>query len=312
MHGKVEAVSTSPNKGMRKVPQTLVELIVGQGIAADAHAGFGHRQVSLLAVESIRKMQALGVDVSAGDFAENITLGGIDLAKVEVGSRLILGNSAVLSITQLGKECHERCAIYYQAGDCVMPREGVFAEVLRGGQLRPGDAVVVWPKMQVLVVTLSDRCARGETQDESGPAIAAELSLLGATVQNVLLADDRDQLVRQLSSACDQGRFDVVFTTGGTGLAPRDITPEATLAVIEREVPGMAEAMRAASLSKTPMAMLSRAVAGVRKRTLIINLPGSKKGALECLGIVLPVLPHAQEVMRGHSLDCGRNLSSQG
>jgi len=297
---------------MRKVPQTAVELMVGQGIATDAHAGFGHRQVSLLAVESIRKMQALGVDVSSGDFAENITLGGIDLAKVAVGARLMLGSSAVLSITQLGKECHERCAIYYQAGDCVMPREGVFAEVLRGGQLRPGDAVVVWPKMQVLVVTLSDRCARGETQDESGPALAAELTLLGASVQNVLLADDRDQLVRQLSLACDQGNFDVILTTGGTGLAPRDITPEATLAVIEREVPGMAEAMRAASLSKTPMAMLSRAVVGVRKRTLIINLPGSKKGALECLAIVLPVLPHAQEVMRGHSLDCGRNFSSQG
>lgn len=311
MHGKVEAVSTSPSKGMRKVPQTVVELIVGQGIATDAHAGFGHRQVSLLAVESIRKMQALGVDVSAGDFAENITLGGIDLAKVAVGSRLMLGSSAVLAITQLGKECHERCAIYYQAGDCVMPREGVFAEVLRGGQVRPGDAVVVWPKLHVLVVTLSDRCARGETQDESGPAIAAELSMLGATVQTALLADDRDQLVQQLSLACDQGSFDVVFTTGGTGLAPRDITPEATLSVIEREVPGMAEAMRAASLSKTPMAMLSRAVVGVRKRTLVINLPGSKKGALECLGIVLPVLPHAREVMRGHSLDCGRNLSSQ-
>lgn len=311
MRGKIEAVSTSPSKGMRKVPQPVATLLVGQGIAGDAHAGFSHRQVSLLAVESIRKMQAMGVAVTAGDFAENITLSAIDLSRVSVGTRLTLGGSAVLSITQLGKECHERCAIYYQAGDCVMPREGVFAEVLRGGQVMPGDSVIVWPKLQVLVITLSDRCARGETQDESGPAIANELTLLGATVQATLLADDYDQLVQQLRSACDCGDFDVVLTTGGTGLAPRDITPEATLAVVEREVPGMAEAMRALSLSKTPMAMLSRAVVGVRKRTMIINLPGSKKGALECLGIVLPVLPHAQEVMRGHSLDCGRSHSTR-
>ena len=114
MRGKIEAVSTSPSKGMRKVPQPVATLLAGQGVAGDAHAGFSHRQVSLLAVESIRKMQAMGVAVTAGDFAENITLSAIDLSRVSVGTRLTLGGSAVLSITQLGKECHERCAIYYQ------------------------------------------------------------------------------------------------------------------------------------------------------------------------------------------------------
>jgi len=306
MQGKVHAVSVSSEKGQRKSPAKVVTLIADYGIAGDAHGGGGHRQVSLLSLESIRKMQALGANVGPGDFAENITLSGIDLSAVGLGTRLSIGQENVLEITQLGKECLERCAIYYQAGDCVMPREGVFARVLRGGQVCPGDMAVVWPKLRTMVVTLSDRCFRRETVDESGPALATELALLGAEVRNILLADDYDALVGLLMHTCDQGDTDLILTTGGTGLSPRDITPEATLAVVEKIVPGIAENMRMKSLEVTPMAMLSRAVAGVRNKTLIINLPGSKKGALECAGVVLPVLPHAFQVMHGETLDCGR------
>ncbi|MBT9136477.1 MAG: Molybdopterin adenylyltransferase [Firmicutes bacterium] len=306
MRGAVNAVSISKDKGMRKSPQPFVDIVLEHGLAGDAHGGVGHRQVSLLALESIKKMQAMGIDVHPGDFAENITLHGVDLAKVSVGTRLSLGDGAMLEITQLGKECHERCAIYYQAGDCVMPREGVFARVLRGGQVKAGDEVLVWPKLRILVITMSDRCSRHEAVDESGPALAAELALTGASVATVLLADDYDDLVELLTATCDQNAADIVLTTGGTGLSPRDVTPEATLAVIERVVPGIAENMRAQSLKVTQAAMLSRAVAGTRKKTLIINLPGSKKGALECLRVFLPVLPHAYEVMQGQNSDCGR------
>ncbi len=139
---RVLSVNVSPGKGERKKPVERVTLREEHGIEADGHAGPWHRQVSLLAQESIDKMVAKGLDVGPGDFAENLTTAGIDLLSLPVGSRIEVG-PALLEITQLGKVCHDRCAIYYQAGDCVMPREGVFARVIRGGEVSAGDAIVV-------------------------------------------------------------------------------------------------------------------------------------------------------------------------
>ncbi|MGB9082036.1 MAG: MOSC domain-containing protein [Desulfuromonadaceae bacterium] len=141
MPGSVLAVCISLNKGERKKPVPAVELVQEHGIAGDAHAGDWHRQVSLLAQESIDKMRAVGLSVSAGDFAENITTTGIDLVSLPIGTRLSLG-SALLEVTQIGKECHNRCAIYYQAGDCVMPKEGIFARVLNGGVVTAGTDIL--------------------------------------------------------------------------------------------------------------------------------------------------------------------------
>ncbi|MEI7816458.1 MAG: MOSC domain-containing protein [Desulfuromonadales bacterium] len=135
---KVEAVCISEKKGERKKPVASVELRENHGIVGDGHAGDWHRQVSLLATESIDKMRALGLDVTAGDFAENITTSGIDLVSLPIGSRLHIGDT-LLEVTQIGKECHTRCAIFYQAGDCVMPKEGIFAKVITGGVIKPGD-----------------------------------------------------------------------------------------------------------------------------------------------------------------------------
>jgi len=140
MDAQVTAVCISEKKGERKTPVAAVELREEHGIVGDAHAGDWHRQVSLLARESIEKMQKLGLAVDAGDFAENITTAGIDLPSLPVGARLAVGPT-LLEITQIGKECHTRCAIFYQAGDCVMPKEGVFARVLRGGTVKPGDPI---------------------------------------------------------------------------------------------------------------------------------------------------------------------------
>jgi len=134
------AVCISKNKGERKTPVDQVELRQNHGIVGDAHAGDWHRQVSLLAKESIDKMRAMGLDVDHGDFAENLTTEGIDLPKLPIGTRLQIGDT-LLEVTQIGKECHQRCAIYYQAGDCVMPKEGIFAKVLKDGILKPGDRV---------------------------------------------------------------------------------------------------------------------------------------------------------------------------
>lgn len=149
------------------------------------------------------------------------------------------------------------------------------------------------------ILTLSDRSARGEREDLSGPALARLIQAENWSVtKQALLPDDESAIRDLLSEWSDRGELDVILTTGGSGFAPRDVTPEATRAVIEREAPGLAEAMRAASLQITPHAMLSRIVAGIRKRTLIINLPGSPKGAVENLQTVIQVLPHAVQLLR--------------
>ncbi len=141
--GKIIAVCTSPGKGGRKKDVGRGVLLKDLGLEGDGHGADGHRQLSLLAMESIEKMQAKGLDVVPGDFAENLTTRGVDLCTLPVGSRLRIGAEALVEITQIGKVCHERCQIYYQAGDCVMPREGVFARVLKGGAVAAGDVVEV-------------------------------------------------------------------------------------------------------------------------------------------------------------------------
>lgn len=141
--GIIKAVCTSPDKGMRKKNMGQGTLIEGHGLQGDAHAGDWHRQVSLLAMESIEKMRALGLSVGPGDFAENLTTEGIDLVNLPLGTRLKIGAKAIGEVTQIGKECHNHCAIYYQAGDCVMPKEGIFIRVLDGGIVAEGDLVNV-------------------------------------------------------------------------------------------------------------------------------------------------------------------------
>ena len=148
------------------------------------------------------------------------------------------------------------------------------------------------------IITLSDRSSRGEREDLSGPALASFLQAENCSVlKKLILPDDESAIRKTLIEWADSGNFDVILTTGGTGFAPRDVTPEATRAVIDRDAPGLAETMRSESLKKTPHAMLSRAVAGIRGRTLIVNLPGSPKGAVENLQTILPVLPHAVQLL---------------
>jgi molybdopterin adenylyltransferase len=149
------------------------------------------------------------------------------------------------------------------------------------------------------ILTLSDRSSRGERADSSGPALVDLIQAEDwSVVKQALLPDEESAIREVLISWVDSGEIDVILTTGGTGFSPRDVTPEATRAVVEREAPGLAEAMRAASLKVTPHAMLSRIVTGIRRKTLIINLPGSPKGAVENLQVVVPVLPHAVQLLQ--------------
>jgi len=149
------------------------------------------------------------------------------------------------------------------------------------------------------ILTISDKGWRGERRDKSGEVIREKLSPLAASVKYDIVPDEKDIIAAKLTEWADEGNIDVILTTGGTGLAARDVTPEATLSVVDKVVPGITEAMRMGSLAITPMAMLSRAVAGVRKRCLIINLPVSPKAVRECLEVALPAIPHAVEIIRG-------------
>ncbi len=158
--------------------------------------------------------------------------------------------------------------------------------------------------IRAAILILSDKGFRGEREDKSGPTLKGILEPHAEVVSLDVLPDERKQIENYLRNACDSGSVDVLFTSGGTGLAPRDVTPEATLSVIERAVPGIPEAMRAYSMQKTNRAMLSRGTAGVRGRTLIINLPGSPKAVAECMEVVLPVLAHAVETLRGDTYEC--------
>lgn len=142
--GRIVAVSVSLKKGVKKTNILSGSLIENYGLVNDAHAGDWHRQVSLLAIESIAKIREKGLDVSPGDFAENITTEGIRLWELPVGTRMKLGEEALVEVTQIGKECHDRCAIYHQVGDCVMPREGIFVKVLKGGTIGPADGIQIF------------------------------------------------------------------------------------------------------------------------------------------------------------------------
>jgi MOSC domain-containing protein YiiM len=143
MEGNIVSVNVSDSKGVRKKPVKEVVLKIDYGIEGDAHSSSEwHRQVSLLALESIKKMQEMGLNVSPGDFAENLTTRGIELPTLPVGTRMTIGDTE-LEVSQIGKVCHDRCAIYYQAGDCVMPKEGIFAKVIKGGKIKEGDRIKV-------------------------------------------------------------------------------------------------------------------------------------------------------------------------
>jgi molybdenum cofactor synthesis domain-containing protein len=309
--GRIVTVCTSERKQEPKKQVQSAVLKVDHGIEGDAHAGSWHRQVSLLSLKNIHAMRAKGLEIEFGAFAENLVTEDIDLDRLGLGTVLRLGKSAVVRISQIGKVCHDPCAIFHQTGDCIMPRAGMFARVLEGGEVRAGDAVEVTEEIsreafQTVILTISTLGSKGQREDTAGPAVQGMLEeKLGAHLYKLeVLPDEREQIIGRLKHYSDGHSIDLIVTVGGTGFSPDDSTPEATREVIERETPGLAEAMRAASMEKTPHAMLSRGVTGIRGQTLIVNLPGSKKGALENLEAILPALPHGLEKLRGDTTPC--------
>ena len=311
MEGIIKAVCISEKRGTVKKNINEVKVIKDFGLEGDAHAGKWHRQVSFLSADIVDEFNEKGASVIEGDFGENVLVYGIDFKKLPVGTKLIC-NDVKFEVTQIGKECHSHCEIYKRVGDCIMPREGVFAEVVEGGHIKVGQEVTcILPKADrpytAAVITLSDKGAAGEREDKSGPAIVEMLKSAGYDIkETLLLADEQRLLEKELMRLSDQRQVNVIFTTGGTGFSERDRTPEATIAVCDRMANGIAEAIRYYSMTITPRAMFSRAVSGIRKRTLIINLPGSPKAVKESLEFLLPNLEHGLGILRGSEGECAR------
>ena len=309
--GKIVGICSSEKRGTDKTEQKEVNLIENWGLEGDAHGGSWHRQVSLLSYEKIQNFREKGADVALGAFGENLIIEGYDFRDLPVGTRFRIGD-AILEMTQIGKNCHSHCEIYKRMGDCIMPREGVFAEVVKGGLVKVGDEVEQLPldenrPFTAAVITLSDKGSRGKREDKSGPEAVRLAEEAGYIVkESLLLPDEKEALKKELKRLADQRQINVVFTTGGTGFSERDVTPEATIEVCDRMANGIAEAIRNYSMTITPRAMFSWSVSGIRGKTLIVNLPGSPKAVKEVLEFLLPHLAHGLGVLRGTSRECAR------
>ena len=307
MSTKGEIVSVNISKAKGTIKEPVAEIVIDEdGILCDAHAGAWHRQVSLLDQESIDTFaQQMGREIGPGEFAENLTTSGIRLADVAVLDRFRIGD-VELEITQIGKECHgEGCAIFREVGKCVMPKEGIFTRVVRGGKVKANDAIEWLPRDLVLrVITLSDRAFAGEYADKSGPKVKELLEAFfsdkrwHAKIETIILPDDAAQLRDELTGSRDGGA-DVVITTGGTGVGPRDITPEVVSEVCDRIIPGIMENIRVKFGSKKPNALLSRSVAGIAGMTQVYALPGSVRAVEEYMAEILKTMEHIIYMLHG-------------
>lgn len=307
---KVVSVNISEKKGTVKTPIEKGILLKNKGLMGDSHADGTHRQLSLLAVEDIAEAGVKSpVDLEPGVFAENITTEGICLYTLPVGAKFFVGPS-LLEVTQIGKECHTKCEIRKKTGSCVMPTRGIFCRILTGGAVKKGMSIFsADAKPRIFILIISDKAYSGERADGCEKVIRETLNGCGEVTGSAVLPDEREEISALMREISESYSADIIFTCGGTGLSPRDVTPEATLDVIEREVPGITEAMRRESFKITPHAMVSRARAGIAEKTLIINLPGSPKAAKECLEVFLPALSHSVAVLRGTAFECGKEKS---
>jgi molybdenum cofactor synthesis domain-containing protein len=304
---RIASVNVSKVRRTAKRPVESAEAVEGAGLAGDGHSGPGDRQLSLLSTMSMELMEARGVrGVEYGCCGENLDIRGMELHTLLPGAELALGDEVRVLVTGIGKDNSDGHADNVIEGN-IFPEQGAFARVVRGGPVEPGMEVAVRADgLRAGVLTASDSVSRGEREDASGPLLLSLLREAGyATIRYAASADDPEALRRRLCLWCDDASLDLLLTTGGTGLSPRDNTPEATEAVTGRRVPGIPEMLRAMSAEKVRTAWLSRGTAGIRRRTLIVNLPGSRRAVEECLGFLLPLLGHALEVLRGDVSRCG-------
>ena len=305
--GKVISVNISEKKGTIKIPVKKIDLCQ-TGVCNDAHSGMSLRQVSLLAKESIESFgKTANKHFAWGEFAENITTEGFQLHTMGLLDRFKI-NDTELEITQIGKTCHGKgCAIFAEVGVCIMPKEGIFARVIKGGAIRDADLIEYIPKtFNVAVITLSDRASKGEYPDKSGPRI---IDLLNeyfisknrkSNISSFLIADDQNKL-NELITELMQSKPDIIITTGGTGIGSHDITIDTIKPMLDKEIPGIMDMIRMKYGMEHPAALISRSVAGLIGRTLVFTLPGSVKAVEEYMTEILKNLQHLIYML--HDLD---------
>lgn len=302
---KILSVNISEKKGTIKTSAPQIEL-TQKGVHGDAHSGNWNRQVSLLGMESIRKFEReAGRKITYGEFAENITTEGMELWTLRPLDRFKCGETE-LEVTQIGKECHgTSCAIFREVGNCVMPKEGIFCRVIRGGILMPGMELIYQPKIfGIRVITLSDRAYHGEYEDRSGPRIKELLEQFFSTLHlpssifHSLIPDDPQMLESLLLKSRDE-KTDFIFTTGGTGIGPRDFTPDVVKKMLDKEIPGIMEMIRLKFGAEKPNALTSRSIAGVMDQSIVFTLPGSVKAVDEYLTEIFKTLLHLAFMLHG-------------
>jgi molybdenum cofactor biosynthesis protein B len=309
---KVLSINISEKKGEIKIPIKQGEFIKDFGLKEDSHAAAWHRQVSLLAKESIDYMRdkSRNVELNFGDFAENITTEGVTLHKLPVGTILEIGE-VVLKVSQIGKECHHGCKIMEKTGSCIMPTQGIFATVEQGGIIKEGDEINIKvpakDKFSYAIIIVSDKGSQGLRQDGCKQKIVNVLDkeYVYEMVDYVIVPDEIEDIKAAIKKNIDNNTS-LILTSGGTGFAKRDVTPEATLELIQRQTYGISEYIRAKSLEKTNRAILSRAVSGIANNSLIINLPGSPIAVEESLNFIIDPLKHGLEILLAKDAECAR------
>jgi molybdenum cofactor synthesis domain-containing protein len=292
---RLTSINISKQKGTPKTP--VKEAAINElGIVGDAHAGLWHRQISLLGKRDIDDfVQTNGRATGYGEFAENLTIDGLDFKRIKLFHRFKI-NSVLLEVTQIGKKCHgSGCAIYNEVGKCIMPKTGIFTRVLNNGKISEGDTIEYVPTpLRCKIITLSDRASKGEYADLSGPKIEELVTnhkfAFDLKCERTLIPDEKELLKKEIETAT----ADIIITTGGTGISPRDITPDVITALCPKTIPGIMEYIRVKYGATIPSALLSRSVAAVyNDRTLVFALPGSVKAVTEYMSEILKVLEHA-------------------
>ena len=287
MTGKIDSINISVAKGTEKteIPSCIVTM---KGIEGDAHAGLWHRQISVLDKSSIDNFSnEKDIELSPGAFGENLVIDGIDLKKVSVLDRFITGE-VELEVTQIGKKCHgDACSIFRRTGECIMPKVGLFTRVIKEGSINKGQSVeLVERKLKFHIITLSDRAFSGEYPDESGPMIEKMVHDFFSNLRWHLqieksIIPDEPELLKTMLIKDREDQVDFVITTGGTGIGPRDITPEVVLSLADMTIPGIMDHIRLVYGKDHPSALISRSVATVMGKTIVFTLPGSVKAVRE-------------------------------
>lgn len=302
---KVLSVNISEKKGT--VKQRVSQITINQkGVLNDAHFGMHNRGISLLGIESFRKFEAEAKrKLTFGEFAENITTEGIELYKVNPLDRFV-SNHVILEVTQIGKSCHgSQCAIFKEVGNCVMPKEGIFARAIKYGKVEVGDFFDYIPKLyKIAVLTLSDRASNGEYEDLSGPKVLSILENFYGNqnkkteIISEIIPDNKEKLNNYINYI-KTSAFDILITTGGTGIGPKDITVDVIKQHITKEIPGIMDMIRLKYGSEKPQALISRSVAGLINNTITFTLPGSVRAVEEYMSEITKSLNHLIYMVNG-------------